>query len=121
MTITATPNHRESYVETGCSAADLIWPDEKAARFRDLVIEAIGRDCVCEPGGTCYLYRGHVELRRLQAVEDGLVTAFAAVQRDANDASREGGGPAAATVYEVATDHGLNGARVVGRVAAASR
>ena len=49
------------------------------------------------------------------------MSAFAAVQHDANDRGLEGGGPAAATIYEVTMDHELDGASVVGRVGAASR
>jgi len=56
-----------------------------------------------------------------QGFEDGLIAAFAAAQKDANEAGADGGGPAVATVYQVATDHGLDGVRVVERVAEASR
>jgi hypothetical protein len=47
------------------------------------------------------------------ALEEGLVTAFAAATRDA----QAGDGVPAATVYTVALDLGLDGAQVVGRVA----
>ena len=120
MTITATST-RKSYVETGCSAAEVTWNVQEADSFRRLMIEALGRDCVCEPGGHCWLLESAIKVLKPRALEDGLVSAFAAVQKDANEGAATGGGPAASTVYEVATDHGLDGARVVGRVAAASR
>jgi hypothetical protein len=52
-----------------------------------------------------------------QGLEDGLVDAFAAVQRDANEEGIEGGGPLAVTVYLAATEHWLDGPRIMERVA----
>jgi hypothetical protein len=42
-----------SIIETHCYAADLIWDEPKAALFRELMTEAIGRDCVCHEGEFC--------------------------------------------------------------------
>ena len=84
MTITATST-RKSYVETGCSAAEVTWNVQEADSFRRLMIEALGRDCVCQPGGHCWLLESAIKVLKPRALEDGLVSAFAAVQKDANE------------------------------------
>lgn len=107
----------KEHVATGCWAAELIWPTEKAEQFRELMIEALGRDCVCEPGGPCSLLNSAIKAGQQRALEDGIVEAFAAAQRDAE----EDEGPRVATVYLTAKDLGLDGATVVERVAELAR
>ena len=109
------------YARTGCAAAEMVWSEHEADSFRQLMIEALGRDCVCKPGGPCWLVESGFKVLKQRALEDGLVTAFAAAQKDANEDGSEGGGPAAVSVYLVAEDPGLDGAGVVGRVAESSR
>jgi hypothetical protein len=41
--------------ETHCPAAELVWDEPEAARFRELMGEAVGRDCVCHEGESCWL------------------------------------------------------------------
>lgn len=107
----------ERHVATGCCAAELVWPTEKAHQFRQLMIEALGRDCVCEPGGSCWLLDAAIKAGQQRALEDGIVEAFAAVQRDAE----EDEGPSVATVYLTAQNQGLDGATVIERVAELAR
>jgi hypothetical protein len=110
--------HDCRHVKTGCVAAEVIWPIEDADRFRDLMISALGRDCVCEPGEHCWLLDAAIKVREQRALEEGLVAAFLAVQRDSG---REGNGPFVDTIYYAAQGRGIDGARVIGRVAGAPR
>src|SRR5689334_12877170 len=43
------------YVRTGCAAAEILWDYPQIDQFRQLVIEATGRDCLHGPGETCPL------------------------------------------------------------------
>jgi hypothetical protein len=103
------------YVVTGCPAAEIVWSAEQADQFRQLMVSALGRDCVCEPGEPCWLLDQAISLWRQQALEDGVVAAFAAVQREPGD------GPAVDLVYATARALDLDGARVIGRTAAEAR
>ena len=41
--------------ETHCYASELLWDREMAEMFRQTLIRAIGRDCFCHEGESCWL------------------------------------------------------------------
>ena len=40
---------------THCHAAEILWDQKMAKRFRQLMVAAIGRDCVCREDEPCWL------------------------------------------------------------------
>ena len=44
-----------STTATHCHAAELLWDEKMVARFRQTLIRAIGRDCFCHEGESCWL------------------------------------------------------------------
>jgi hypothetical protein len=40
---------------THCHAAELLWDEKMAKRFRQTLIRAIGRDCFCHEDEHCWL------------------------------------------------------------------
>jgi hypothetical protein len=43
-----------------CGAAELLWDAARAESFRQMMRDALGRDCICEPGEPCGLLEGAV-------------------------------------------------------------
>lgn len=43
------------YIRTGCMGIELMFNLERAEAMRSLLIEAVGRDCVCEPEQACWM------------------------------------------------------------------
>lgn len=44
-----------------CPAAELIWSEEAAEQYRQLMRAAVGRDCLCEGHEVCALLEGAVK------------------------------------------------------------
>ena len=58
-----------TFTKTDCLAVELIWDYEGAKLAREALIRAIGRDCFCEPGESCWLMDNALKgLRARQAV-----------------------------------------------------
>ena len=55
-------DHSEAAVdtttETHCYACEILWDADMAAMFRQSMIRAIGRDCFCHEGESCWLMDG---------------------------------------------------------------
>ena len=53
-TIMCTDLHKCT-TKTHCQAAEILWDEKMAKRFRQLMVAAVGRDCFCHEDESCWL------------------------------------------------------------------
>ena len=57
-----------------CYAAELVWDEERASRFRQMCREYIGRDCVCQEGESCALMARALDLLDSDIIRKNTIT-----------------------------------------------
>ena len=59
---------------SACYAAELIYDEEKAARFRQICREMLGRDCVCQEGEHCALMGSALDILNSDLIRANTIT-----------------------------------------------
>jgi hypothetical protein len=57
-----------------CYAADVVWDEEHASRFHQMCREYLGRDCVCQEGGSCALMARALDLLDSDLIRKNTIT-----------------------------------------------
>jgi hypothetical protein len=59
---------------SACYAAELVWDEERASRFRQMCREYLGRDCVCQEGESCALMGAALDLLDSDLIRKNTIT-----------------------------------------------
>jgi hypothetical protein len=57
-----------------CYAAELVWNELLASRFRQMCQEYLGRDCVCQEGESCALMDRALDLLNSDIIRKNTIT-----------------------------------------------